>query len=333
MFSVSDVSQLPLSTSQFVITTRDQQDGCQPAVVLGEIRVRIEGAHYRPLWVVDKRGRQIAFFLGTVIDEERWEVVTGTCAFPCEASGDDDTWLHTLEEFAYQFSGSWLLAVCWAGERRIYLDPCGTMGLVFDRGAEHAASSAAALLGDAEYRARFRRKLFHDLDVIHMGWFPGTITAHEGVERLLPNHYLDLTSWQVHRHWPTRSRIARNPDGVSALDALSDSITAQCTALLNSDPIAVALTAGVDSRFVLASTRALKGEIAYATVRGVWNSVDSYGARRLASLCEVPHHIVGPPVHSRSHGCTMLGITWGARILRCIRLFNPWRSTATSWVV
>ena len=33
-------------------------------------------------------------------------------------------------------------------------------------------------------------------------WFPSGITAHDGLCRLMHNHYLDLDQWFTKRHWP-----------------------------------------------------------------------------------------------------------------------------------
>ena len=94
-------------------------------------------------------------------------------------------------------------------------------------------------------------------------WFPNDWSAYEEIKLLLPNHYLDLTNAQARRFWPT-SCLPR----LSVRQAVKEAAR-QLRGLMQSAgsrfSLAVLITAGWDSRVVLAATRNLKTEISYLT--------------------------------------------------------------------
>ena len=58
-------------------------------------------------------------------------------------------------------------------------------------------------------------------------WIAGDDTAHRGVRRLLPNHALDLATWEYRRHWPVADSDLswlRADDAVAAEKALLDAL-------------------------------------------------------------------------------------------------------------
>lgn len=96
-------------------------------------------------------------------------------------------------------------------------------------------------------------------------WLPGESSAYVGVRHLLPNHYLDLSSGKSHRYWPV--------EDLGALD-LQDCVEASARileGLLESASrrfgLVIAVTAGRDSRLVLAATRRIARGVSYMTLR------------------------------------------------------------------
>ena len=71
-------------------------------------------------------------------------------------------------------------------------------------------------MDDTACQARFDKYLFDALGVDGEGWFPAELTAHHGLHRLLPNHYLDRHSWSVQRSWSGPESPARDPATVFA---------------------------------------------------------------------------------------------------------------------
>jgi hypothetical protein len=94
-------------------------------------------------------------------------------------------------------------------------------------------------------------------------WFPNDISGYDDIRLLLPNHYLDLTTAQTHRFWPSTSLPKLSlrhvvKEGAKQLKGLMLSAA-------NRFPLAVLMTAGWDSRSVLAAGKNLKTEVSYFT--------------------------------------------------------------------
>ncbi len=94
--------------------------------------------------------------------------------------------------------------------------------------------------------------------------WPGDASAYRGVRRLLPNHLLDLREAHVVRFWP-QAPLA--PLKLSeAADCVAGLLQGLVRAAAQRFELVVAVTAGLDSRTVLAACRELGDRLTYATV-------------------------------------------------------------------
>ena len=179
------------------------------------------------------------------------------------------------------------------GVQRIYPDASAQVPCVFDAGARSAGSTSHALLDEAAYAARFDHALYDGLGLVGQGWFPAGLTAHHGIERLLPNHYLDLTRWQVVRHWP-KAEIVATPDPEASIDAIVQLVRDQLQAL-RSGPrsMVMALTAGRETRMLLACARPWVTDIEFVTITGAdRHATDSVMAQRIAQGQGLHHRAI-----------------------------------------
>lgn len=96
-------------------------------------------------------------------------------------------------------------------------------------------------------------------------WWPGDSSPYAGVRRLLPNHSLDLTARSARRYWPWEpSGVADLPSGIaSACDSLRRVIVAGAERF----NLALGLSAGLDSRTLLAASRELRHRLHYYSIR------------------------------------------------------------------
>ncbi|MFL6624754.1 MAG: hypothetical protein ACJ8NR_19360 [Sulfurifustis sp.] len=95
--------------------------------------------------------------------------------------------------------------------------------------------------------------------------WPGTSTALRGLRHLLPNHLLDLHTGRAARYWPDGPLPPLTlREGVERTTSL---ITGLMLAAAQRFELALSLTAGIDSRLVLAAARLIKDRIAYVSVR------------------------------------------------------------------
>ncbi|UCH52495.1 MAG: hypothetical protein JSW09_07715, partial [Pseudomonadota bacterium] len=83
--------------------------------------------------------------------------------------------------------------------------------------------------------------------------WPGSASPVCGLRHLLPNHYLDLNTARCQRFWPTRTLTPIAFD--SAVNHLAQRLPQLMRAVANRFDIALGITAGIDSRLVLAASR------------------------------------------------------------------------------
>lgn len=128
-------------------------------------------------------------------------------------------------------------------------------------------------------------------------YFTFGLTAFAGLHRLLPNHYLDLTTFRPVRHWPRRplEPLPRGEDGAAAIVEHSRRVIRLLTTEYPS--LRVFLSAGNDSRAVLSLLKPFvhtEGiDICLSTVvgRDVGSRVDAQAARQLAVIAGLPHEV------------------------------------------
>ncbi|HEB85583.1 MAG TPA: hypothetical protein ENI68_01000 [Gammaproteobacteria bacterium] len=103
--------------------------------------------------------------------------------------------------------------------------------------------------------------------------WPAANTPYREIRHLLPNHYLDLDSGSIHRYWPDRQleKIDLN-DAVEQLSVLFKGLIK--AAAIRFD-LALAVTAGLDSRLALAASKDVRDKITYITVRQ-WMAPDDH---------------------------------------------------------
>ncbi|MBY6212897.1 asparagine synthetase B family protein [Microbulbifer agarilyticus] len=173
-------------------------------------------------------------------------------------------------------------------------DAGGMMSLVFSTDLEAAASTPAALQMIQELH--FDQVTF---DALTAGrpkkWLPFGVTPYHGVKRLLPNHRLTLSDWNIERTYPhlanvdgkhIESSLSHTPssdgfDVENVTGLLAGWVKQNVKALVNAGHNVAHLTGGVDSRMILAASRELSEQMRFQTV-----SADDAGTR-------LDNHIAG----------------------------------------
>ncbi|WP_156252168.1 hypothetical protein [Pseudactinotalea terrae] len=205
---------------------------------------------------VDAAGRSIVL-LGYVLD-------------PRHPARDDATILAdllrtttTYEDVLRAFdelAGRWVACYLQGEQVRVFHDAAGLRQVYYghdDDGALWCGSRPellARLLGRPE-DVETRRDLTRDGVLSeHLNHFwPGSGSAFVGIHRLLPNHDLEVMTGQVRRYWPVAPIEHREPEAASAraVTTLQGVISAAAARY----PLALAVTAGFDSRVLLAASR------------------------------------------------------------------------------
>jgi hypothetical protein len=95
--------------------------------------------------------------------------------------------------------------------------------------------------------------------------WPGEASPFKGLKHLLPNHWLDLDTGTSHRYWPVEPLAHVEPE--VAIERLSVLLPGMIRAAAQRFDLALAITAGLDSRLVLAAARDVKDRLSCVTVR------------------------------------------------------------------
>lgn len=255
--------------------------------------------------------------------------------FPIDANGQ---WIGTdisfvlganpspreFEDALYTFGGKFLAIFLSTNAQRVYLNCAGSLSAVFAPAHELVASTPSLV--------PYSRGCDDNVELLRATGVPTSkatlalgLTSRIGVERLLPNHYLDLADWSVHRHWPL-TPIDNNGDPRAAVETVAGILSRHIGAITRHAPAYLPLTAGLDSRMLLACAREHLDRIQLSTLAlpDRTAQVDVEIARRVARRHGLSIDIVAydPP-----HAEDLDAFLW--RTGSCLAEARGWHATRT----
>jgi len=129
----------------------------------------------------------------------------------------------------------------------------------------------------------------------HEPWWPGSTTPYREIRRLQPNHYLDLRTREADRYWPNRPLHDIEPE--DAAQIVAQLLRSSVRAAAKRFPLALPVTAGMDSRTILAAARGIRNVFHYTAMP---HGLDEYSAdiripRRLLRRLGIEHHVLKCP--------------------------------------
>jgi len=209
--------------------------------------------------------------------------------------------INTLIRSCDPFGGRWLIIAVHGEDQYLFTDPLGLRQVFYTdttvSGPVWLVSQAglAKRLFDLDYDSV--TKAFVDSPQFssypEYSW-PAGGTPFAELHHLLPNHYLHLNSRVCRRHWPWRTTETVPFD--EAIDQLSRRLENTMAAAVNRfGDIVLGITAGLDSRLVLAAARKWCNQIGYVTVQqsGMPNDhQDIVVPRALLAGLGLPHSVV-----------------------------------------
>ena len=197
-----------------------------------------------------------------------------------------------VENLLDEFAGRFVAIVVGLDVPRLYLDGAGSMGVVFSTDQRIVASSVF-LIPHAEAgddRLAFVRGSgpFPYDPILHFGF-----TVRKSVDWLLPDHFLDLSAWQAVRHWP-RGPVAFTSDVTETLEFVIDRIRRNIRAVVETGRTHMSLTAGMDTRLMLACARDLIADIDFVTheIPDHAGRIDVAVARHIARTMKLRHRVI-----------------------------------------
>jgi hypothetical protein len=198
-------------------------------------------------------------------------------------------------------TGRWALVVVTAAVTALVGDAAGLRQVHYavSRGGVWSASQAGLLaqtltLPTDPEAAEFASSLYFRSDA--EPWWPGDSSLVAGVKRLLPNHWLDLASGTTHRFWPRAPvEAGQTSDPERASAAI---LRGAMVAAARRGPLALGLTAGLDSRTLLAASRDIAPHMLFCTTEipsAVGNRRDRVVAGATLRHLGLPHAILRAP--------------------------------------
>lgn len=276
------MSDLHLDDWQYRITEQPEAT----AIRLGRLWLNV-GDGLSVTALLDSAGHPAGAILGHAIDLSAKKLLGQTWQARQSLGSGVESF---VKEVLWSLGGQFLLILATDAVTRIYPDCSAQVPCVWDAAAKMAGSSAHALFDDHAYTDRFDHALFEHLNVKREGWFPAGLTAHRNLERLLPCHYLDLSDWSMRRFWPAGAPV-EVADPRAAVEEMVRLVRAQFEAILASDMrLALGLTAGRETRALLACARPFVDAIDMVTVVGPDRHLtDSAIARRIVKDAQLSH--------------------------------------------
>lgn len=246
--------------------------------------------------MLDLDGRFLGLIIGQAIppsgEAPGWGPLTLRCRRP---DGFDE-----IEQALFALAGRYVCLVSAGGEHRLYLDAGGTLGAVYSPQRRTVASTTSLLQAVRDGPA-FPRPApdSYPADRENQFW-PAGLTHLSWAHRLMPNHYLSLDAWTVRRHWPDGPIAEVSEIGLAdQLHEIYCGVRQTMGGFQRHFDLIVGLTAGRDSRTLLACARDFAGSLCAATydygTRTREAARDVMTAGRVAELAEVPHIVAPAP--------------------------------------
>ena len=176
-----------------------------------------------------------------------------------------------LIEATFGYGGRWIVIAVQSKQSILFHDALG-LRQVFYTDIDHvdglwAISQPGIVADQFEFKISTDAREYIDSDEFRSNpeyrW-PCAGTPFIEIKQLLPNHYLDLISGDNHRYWPRRS-LEMIPVN-EALETLSNLLQGLVTAAAERFDLVLGITAGLDSRLVLAACKDFSGVISSVSV-------------------------------------------------------------------
>ena len=261
-------------------------------------------------------GRPIGTIMGRAIDTAEGAFVGQDIALPFKCNDAAKTKEHVIQQFLTRIGGRFACLISDNDLQRFYLDAGGSLSCVYLSDDEVIAASPGLVLDSNEYDCRLNKELARLLNIPIHGWYPGGITPHSGVYRLLPNHYLDMKLWRAVRYWPV-AEIATTDSVDDNVSVIVERIKGAIRAMTRTHRAYLPITAGRDSRMLLACARMALQQIQLFTFVDVKESVDQYIVKKLDAAYQLnvqylPIRYASP--EQRAQWCHQVGHCVGGRI-------------------
>ncbi|MCB0429126.1 MAG: hypothetical protein H6585_05390 [Flavobacteriales bacterium] len=209
-----------------------------------------------------------------------------------------DTTVDGITKKLYRYPGRFVLIVRKADQWYVFHDACGLKSVFYTRtnGQLYMASQPLLLkhvlpLKEGERFDEYQASVFKKATLEH--WIPCGISLFEDVQQLVPNHYLDVRNYTQVRFWPVRQ--LQRMDMQEAVEKASELLRKSAVAYHHRFKLALALTAGFDSRTILSACKPVADDIYFYTLQYrklKKGSTELKVPRKILSAFGYKHHVI-----------------------------------------
>lgn len=235
----------------------------------------------------DLNGHDLGLVLGIAVDPQG---LVENDYLVADLDASSSTFFHEFEDWLKYLSGRYTIILHAQHQSRVYADPVGMNGVVYDREAEQVAASTLLCLN----RPVIDNTLFDPQVVTEGGKYSLFHTPDAYVHRVNPNAYLDLSDFIEYRFWPRGEVFRAEPEEWPALYDEMSAATKHATKCITAKyTTALPLSGGQDSR-LLASM--IGDEInnvpqVFTHIPNYASRIDAAVAALIAKELKVPHEI------------------------------------------
>jgi hypothetical protein len=219
------------------------------------------------------------------------------------AEGNAPLTIQALVDATFRLGGRWLLIAQEGNRGYLFNDPMGLRQAFYTdtERTDHGLWVMSQAGMGAELLGLTMDPLAHDyvnrrLSRGHTEYmWPGSSSPFREIRHLLPNHYLDLVTGQCHRFWPNKPLAPLMFD--TAVARVSQCMPRLIEAAANRFDLALGVTAGIDSRLVLAASKSVRERLAYVSVKQAGmkdNHADLAIPASLLRKLGLPHEVIHP---------------------------------------
>jgi len=247
-----------------------------------------------------RRGSMSITLLGYILDPYRPRESDAQIVNRLLASLQVKGVAETVIESTYPLGGRWILVVDDGSTVLLFTDPVGYRQAFYSRSASGVwCASQPRLLADI-LRLRVDQEALAFIQAYRRRepeyWWPGDSSLYKEVRHLLPNHFLTLQAGMPHRFWPDHELPARTLERVVEENARLLEGLIQSAA--NRFELALTVTAGRDSRLLLAASKAFWHRL-YCFTTMHWHLTSDHRdvqiPSRLLPRLGIRHHVIKCP--------------------------------------
>ena len=199
-----------------------------------------------------------------------------------------------------RFGGRWLLIIEEPEDLRIFADPAGLRQMFYTHsaktGAMWAASGPGILAETLGFEISPEARDFMASEAYTRNaerWWPWDTSPYNEIRRLSPNYELSVRTGAARRFWPDKGFTPSTPD--KAAEVIGETLRGLITAMHARCPLAVTLTAGLDSRMMLAAAKPVARDVVFMTSKKRFtpeSDPDLVISRRLAETLGLQHRVI-----------------------------------------